>query len=265
MRGAENNDFFGEHPLQPRERVYDWQGVDDVSIDNTIDIHLETQWLRSVQLWNSSRQTISRPTPPPLLCSIDAACAGAGAAARPQDGEGRDGEDEGDGGHLQRGRRGGPPGDQPEHALGHVTTLLTSDWLSRPGTGSRGPGWRSSTPARGSSPAWSTPSTTSSQYCLLSVLLSGFSSFSLALWCWQPRPHNILYSEWIRTKHNYTCRSLKVLTGHNTNFTNISRNSQHSAQRYLLKNISLSVSTRHKYKQFNKNTFCGVTETFCKY
>ena len=121
MRGAENNDFFGEHPLQPRERVYDWQGVDDVSIDNTIDIHLETQWLRSVQLWNSSRQTISRPTPPPLLCSIDAACAGAGAAARPQDGEGRDGEDEGDGGHLQRGRRGGPPGDQPEHALGHVT------------------------------------------------------------------------------------------------------------------------------------------------
>ena len=37
MRGAENNDFFGEHPLQPRERVYDWQGVDDVSIDNTID------------------------------------------------------------------------------------------------------------------------------------------------------------------------------------------------------------------------------------
>ena len=43
MRGAENNDFFGEHPLQPRERVYDWQGVDDVSIDNTIDIYLETQ------------------------------------------------------------------------------------------------------------------------------------------------------------------------------------------------------------------------------
>ena len=34
MRGAENNDFFGEHPLQPREKVYDWQGVDDVSIDN---------------------------------------------------------------------------------------------------------------------------------------------------------------------------------------------------------------------------------------
>ena len=177
MRGAENNDFFGEHPLQPRERVYDWQGVDDVSIDNTIDIYLETQWLGSVysiQLWNSSRQTISRPTPPPLLCSIDAACAGAGAAARPQDGEGRDGADEGDGGHLQRGRRGGPPGDQPEHALGHVTTLLTSDWLSRPGTGSRGPGWRSSTPARGSSPAWSTPLTTSSQYCLLSVFWHTF-------------------------------------------------------------------------------------------
>merc|ERR1712045_789442 len=29
MRGAENNDFFGDHPLQPREKVYDWQGVDD--------------------------------------------------------------------------------------------------------------------------------------------------------------------------------------------------------------------------------------------
>ena len=80
-------------------------------------------------------------------------CAGAGAAARPQDGEGRNGVDEGDGGHLQCGRQGGPPGDQTEHALGHVTTVLTSDWLSRPGTGSPGPGRRSSTPARGSLPA----------------------------------------------------------------------------------------------------------------
>ena len=41
MRGAENNDFFGEHPLQPREKVYDWQGVDDVSI--SIYIYLETR------------------------------------------------------------------------------------------------------------------------------------------------------------------------------------------------------------------------------
>ena len=56
MRGAENNDFFGEHPLQPREKVYDWQGVDDVSIDKSYLLYQETQWLRSVQLWNSSRQ-----------------------------------------------------------------------------------------------------------------------------------------------------------------------------------------------------------------
>ena len=31
MRGAENNDFFGGEPLKPREEVFDWQGVDDVS------------------------------------------------------------------------------------------------------------------------------------------------------------------------------------------------------------------------------------------
>merc|ERR1712215_19935 len=29
MRGAENNDFFGDNPIQPREKVYDWAGVDD--------------------------------------------------------------------------------------------------------------------------------------------------------------------------------------------------------------------------------------------
>merc|ERR1712042_345703 len=29
MRGADNNDFFGSEPIQPREKVYDWQGVGD--------------------------------------------------------------------------------------------------------------------------------------------------------------------------------------------------------------------------------------------
>ena len=75
----------------------------------------------------------TRQTPRLLLGSTHAVCSGAGAAARPQDGEGRDGADEGDGGHLQRGRRGGPPGDQPEHALGHVTT--SSPLIGRAGRG----------------------------------------------------------------------------------------------------------------------------------
>ena len=30
MRGAENNDFFGGVPIQPRERAYNWSGVDEV-------------------------------------------------------------------------------------------------------------------------------------------------------------------------------------------------------------------------------------------
>merc|ERR1711915_948303 len=29
MRGAENNDFFGGSPIQPRERAYTWSGVDE--------------------------------------------------------------------------------------------------------------------------------------------------------------------------------------------------------------------------------------------
>merc|ERR1711970_395056 len=29
MRGAENNNFFGDNPIQPKEKVYDWAGVDD--------------------------------------------------------------------------------------------------------------------------------------------------------------------------------------------------------------------------------------------
>merc|ERR1711942_559984 len=29
MRGAENNDFFGGNPIQPRERAYTWSGVDE--------------------------------------------------------------------------------------------------------------------------------------------------------------------------------------------------------------------------------------------
>merc|ERR1711892_1130632 len=29
MRGAENNDFFGGVPIQPRERAYNWSGVDE--------------------------------------------------------------------------------------------------------------------------------------------------------------------------------------------------------------------------------------------
>jgi hypothetical protein len=30
MRGADNNDFFGGIPIQPKENVYDWSGVDEV-------------------------------------------------------------------------------------------------------------------------------------------------------------------------------------------------------------------------------------------
>merc|ERR1712244_138567 len=29
MRGAENNDFFGGNPIQPKERAYTWSGVDE--------------------------------------------------------------------------------------------------------------------------------------------------------------------------------------------------------------------------------------------
>eukprot|EP00091_Calanus_sinicus_P017738 TRINITY_DN3842_c0_g1_i1.p1 TRINITY_DN3842_c0_g1~~TRINITY_DN3842_c0_g1_i1.p1 ORF type:complete len:211 (+),score=89.05 TRINITY_DN3842_c0_g1_i1:148-780(+) len=29
MRGADNNDFFGGVPIQPKERTYDWAGVDE--------------------------------------------------------------------------------------------------------------------------------------------------------------------------------------------------------------------------------------------
>merc|ERR1712098_140181 len=29
MRGAENNDFFGGTPIQPKERAYTWSGVDE--------------------------------------------------------------------------------------------------------------------------------------------------------------------------------------------------------------------------------------------
>ena len=32
MRGAENNDFFGGASIQPREKVFAWAGVEEVSL-----------------------------------------------------------------------------------------------------------------------------------------------------------------------------------------------------------------------------------------
>ena len=43
MRGAENNDFFGGNPIQPKERAYTSSGVDEVSIYSLDYLQLSTR------------------------------------------------------------------------------------------------------------------------------------------------------------------------------------------------------------------------------